>query len=55
MDTWGIGIFVVGMLLYFLSKRKAIFLFVSGVGAGILIAALWVAMLLNQAFGSFSP
>jgi hypothetical protein len=41
MDAWGIGIFVMGLILYYALKKKAIFLFISGVGAGILIAAIW--------------
>ena len=40
MDGWGIGIFVVGLILYFVTKAKAL-LFVAGMGAGILIGALW--------------
>ena len=41
MDGWGIGIFVVGLVLYFVTKKKVIFLFISGVGLGILIGAIW--------------
>lgn len=41
MDKWGIIIFVVGLILYFVTKKKPFFLFVSGVGAGIFIGALW--------------
>ena len=41
MDAWGIGIFIVGLILYFVTKKKPIFLFISGVGAGILIGAIW--------------
>jgi hypothetical protein len=41
MDGWGIGIFVVGLILYFVTKKKPIFLFISGIGAGVLIGALW--------------
>jgi len=55
MDTWGIGIFVVGMVLYFLSKRKSVFLFMAGIGAGILIGAIWATMIFNQAFRGFTP
>lgn len=32
--------FVIGLILYFITKAKAL-LFVAGVGAGILIGALW--------------
>lgn len=42
MDGWGLGIFIVGLVLYFLTKKKiALFLFVSGIGAGIFIGAIW--------------
>ncbi len=48
MDTWGIVIFIIGLLLYFLTKKKAAFLFVSGIGAGIVIGAVWAMMLINK-------
>jgi len=48
MDGWGIGISVVGLILYFVSKKKAIFLFLSGVGAGILIGAIWAMIIVNR-------
>jgi hypothetical protein len=50
MDGWGIGIFVVGLILYFVTKKKPIFLFISGIGAGILIGALWAYGLVMNAF-----
>jgi len=50
MDGWGIGIFVVGLILYFVSKKKAIFLFISGVGAGILIGAVWAYFTVTSLF-----
>jgi hypothetical protein len=50
MDGWGIGIFVVGLILYFVSKKKPFFLFVSGVGAGIFIGALWAYSMVMSAF-----
>jgi hypothetical protein len=40
MDGWGIGIFLVGLILYFVTKKKAFFLFISGIGAGIFIGAI---------------
>lgn len=48
MDGWGIGIFIVGLILYFVTKRKAIFLFVSGIGAGIVIGAVWAMSIVNN-------
>jgi len=50
MDGIGIGIFVIGMILWFLSKKKAIFLFVSGIGAGILIGAIWSYLIVTSMF-----
>ncbi len=41
MDGWGIGIFIVGLVLYFVTKKKPLFLFISGIGAGSLIGAVW--------------
>jgi len=46
---WGIGIFIVGLILYFVTKKKVIFLFISGVGAGILIGAIWAYALVMKA------
>jgi hypothetical protein len=50
MDGWGIGIFVVGLILYYVTKKKPFFLFVSGVGAGILIGAIWSMTIINSIF-----
>jgi hypothetical protein len=50
MDGWGIGIFVVGLILYFVSKKRAIFLFISGVGAGIFIGAVWAYFTVTSLF-----
>jgi len=48
MDIWGIGIFVVGLILYFVTKKQPFFLFVSGVGAGIVIGAVWAMQIVNS-------
>jgi hypothetical protein len=48
MDILGIGIFVVGLILYFVTKKKAIFLFVAGIGAGIVIGAIWAMSIVNN-------
>lgn len=53
MDGWGIGIFVVSIILYFITKKKSFFLFTAGVGAGILIGALWSVMIIKNAFSAF--
>ena len=48
MDAWGIGIFILGIILYFVSHKKGIFLFVSGIGAGIVIGAIWSFMMVSS-------
>ena len=50
MDGWGIGIFLVSIILYFLTKKKPIFLFFSGIGAGIVIGAIWSYYLVTSLF-----
>ena len=41
MDGYGIAIFVIGLILYFVTKKNKFFLFISGIGAGIFIGAIW--------------
>lgn len=53
MDTWGIAIFVIGLILYFITKKQPFFLFVSGVGAGIIIGAVWSYFLMMGILGDF--
>ncbi len=48
MDGWGIAVFIVGLILYFVTKRKPIWLFISGVGAGIVIGAIWAMQIINS-------
>ena len=50
MDGFGIVVFSLGMILYLVTKKKAFFLFVSGVGAGILIGAIWAMSIVNNLF-----
>lgn len=50
MDGWGIAIFVIGLILYMISKKKAIFLFISGIGAGILIGSIWAYFIVTNLF-----
>ena len=57
MDGWGIGIFIVGTLIYFLCRKKehlqgwkTFGAFVAGVGIGIVIAAFWAMSIFNRAF-----
>jgi lipid-A-disaccharide synthase-like uncharacterized protein len=51
MDLWAIIIFVVSVILYFVTKKKPVFLFTAGIGVGMLIAAIWIAVTIRQAFG----
>lgn len=55
MDTWGIVIFIVGLALYFITKKQAFWLFVSGIGAGIVVGAVWAVYLVNQTLDRFAP
>lgn len=49
MDIWGIGITLSGLALYFATGRKhKVFIFVSGVGAGILIGAIWAMAIVSN-------
>lgn len=49
MDGIGIAVFVVGLILFFATKKKyPVFLFASGVGAGILIGAIWAMSIVNN-------
>ena len=48
MDTWAIGIFIVGAVLYFVTKRQAIWLFVMGVGVGLFAGAVWAALIVQD-------
>ncbi len=50
MDGWGIAIFVLGLILYLVTKKKAIFLFISGIGLGILIGAIWSYLIVQSIF-----
>ena len=41
-DIFGIIVFLLSLVLYFATKRKyPIFLFLSGIGAGMVVAAIW--------------
>ncbi len=42
VDVMGIIVFLLFLVLYYSTKRKyTIFLFISGIGAGMVIAAIW--------------
>jgi threonine/homoserine efflux transporter RhtA len=55
MDTWGIVIFVIGLILYYITKKQAFWLFASGVGAGIVVGAVWAAYIVNTTLDRFAP
>jgi hypothetical protein len=49
MDGWGMIIFAAGTVLWFVTRRKqAGWLFVAGLGAGLLVGAVWAAMIVNS-------
>ena len=55
MDTWGFLLIVVGILLWFITKKNspktATFgIWIFGVGTGIVVAAVWMVNIINQAF-----
>ena len=56
MDGWGIGIFIVGALIYFFCRKnedlqgwKTFGAFLAGGGLGIVIAAVWAMSIVNNA------
>lgn len=51
MDTWGILLFVVGLILYFVTKKNSFWLFVCGVGAGIVIGAIGSYLIVVRTLG----
>jgi hypothetical protein len=58
MDTWGIITFVVGLIGYFALRNRSqgwatFFVWVCGVGAGIVIAAVWALFIVESAFRGF--
>ena len=48
MDIYGFALFALGLILYFALNRKAIFLFISGCGAGLVVGAIWAVVIVNQ-------
>ena len=40
MDTWGFIILALGIIMYYVTKKQAFWLFVSGTGLGIVIGAV---------------
>jgi lipid-A-disaccharide synthase-like uncharacterized protein len=54
MDTWGLIIAGVSIILYFASKKKPIFILTTGIGIGIVIAAVWSYYTIMHALDSFT-
>ena len=48
MDLCGFALFAIGLILYFALKRQSFFLFVSGIGAGLVIGAFWAMAVVNS-------
>jgi len=55
MDGWGIVIFLGSFALYYLTKKNNFFLFTAGIGAGILIGAIWSYFIILGSFSSLLP
>jgi hypothetical protein len=55
MKTWGFLIFAVGLIIYFVSKKKAFWLFVAGFGAGLWVGAYWALSAMQSAFRNLLP
>ena len=55
MAGWGIFIFITGLILYFATKKKPFWLFVSGVGAGLIIGAIWAMSIVNDVLEQLAP
>lgn len=53
VDAWGLGIFVVSLIFWFASKRRPFFLFSAGVGAGIVVGAIWAMSIVRHILGGF--
>ena len=48
MDMWALIIIGAGIVLWFLSKKKPAFLFVTGVGVGLMWGALWANAIVQR-------
>ena len=51
MDGYGIGIFAMGTIFYYLTKKNKFWLFVMGVGAGVFIGAIWSYLIVMRILG----
>ena len=48
MDMWALIITAVSVVLYFVSKKKPIFILTTGVGLGMLIGAVWAYSIVSS-------
>ncbi len=53
MDGWGLAILVLFGILYFVTRQKQqelskLFLWFSGIGAGIVVGAVWAMSIVNS-------
>ena len=58
MDGYGIAIFVVGIVAFYVLRKRtpdfAVFcMWVSGIGAGIFIGAIWAYMIISGVLDNF--
>lgn len=56
MDTFGLAVAGVSVVLYFLTRKgkgAPFFILTTGIGLGILIGAIWAYMLVDTAFSAF--
>ena len=51
MDTWAFVIIIGSGILYFVSKKKPVFILTLGVGLGLLWGAIWASVIVSSAFG----
>ena len=56
MDAWGIGIFTIGLILYFVVKKNndglaRFILFISGAGFGVAVGAIIAYVMFGSMFG----
>lgn len=51
MDAWALGLMAVGYGVYLLGDKKKVgWLWVGGVGTGLLVGALWAMVIITNAF-----
>ncbi len=58
MDYYGIGLFIIGIVGYFILRNRSrgwatFFAWVWGLGTGIFVGAVWTVMLVNRMFSGF--